>query len=157
MRALVLAQGRTGVAMAQFVALRAARCVGADYANFALLDRGDGRTIRLFHSLSLDPSIARRYTEFDVDAPFPIAVAVRTGEVVVLSGEAEYAARFPQMWADTVGAGITATVSLPLIRADGSSIGALGFAWSVPPLLDAALQSALAALGRVVHGDRRAL
>jgi hypothetical protein len=137
------------VAMAQFVALRAATCVGADYANFALLDRGDGRTIRLFHSLALHPSIAHRYDEFDLDAPFPIAAAVRTGEVVVLSGAGDYAARFPEMWADTVAAGMTATVSVPLIRADGSSIGALGFAWSLPPEFDVALQCALGALGEL--------
>jgi hypothetical protein len=134
--------------MAQFVALRAATCVGADYANFALLDRGDGRTIRLFHSLSLDPSIAHRYTEFDVDAPFPIAAAVRTGEVVVLAGAEDYAARFPEMWADTLAAGVTATISVPLTRSDGSPIGALGFAWSVPPLFDA-LRGALAALAEL--------
>lgn len=147
--AFALSQSKTGVAMAQFIALRAATCVGADYANFALLDRRDGRTIRLFHSLSLHPSIAHRYTEFDVDAPFPIAAAVRSGEVVVLAGAADYAARFPGMWTDTVNAGITATVSLPLIRADGSPIGALGFAWTAAPPFDAQLERALEALGEL--------
>jgi serine phosphatase RsbU (regulator of sigma subunit) len=139
----------SGVKMAQFVASRVATCIGADYSNFAVLDRSDQRTIRLFHSDFLDTALAHRYAEFDIDSAFPIAVTVRTGRVVALSGAADYAARFPEMWADTVAAGITATVSLPLIRGDGSPIGALGFAWTVTPKFDASLDTALQALAEL--------
>ena len=135
--------------MAQFVALRAADCIGADYSNFALLDRSDHRTIRLFHGSFLEPSIAERYTEFDIDSQFPIAAAVRTGQVISLSGADDYAAHFPDIWADTAAAGVAATVSLPLIRADGTSIGALGFAWSVAPSFDVSLDKALQALAEL--------
>ena len=45
-----------------------------------------------------------------------------------------------------MAAGITATVSLPLIRADGTSIGALGFVWAVAPPFDLRLGTALRAL-----------
>ncbi len=139
----------SGVEMAQFVALRAATCIGADYSNFALLDRTDRRTIRLFHGNFLDASIAHRYVEFDIDTHFPIAVAVRSGQVVALSGRGDYADRFPDMWADTSAAGFAATVSLPLIRVDGTAIGALGFAWAVAPSFDLNLDKALRALGEL--------
>ena len=140
---------QSGIDMAQFVALRAAACIGADYSNFALLDRADRRTVRLFHGTFLEPSIADRYTEFDIDSHFPIAAAVRTGQVISLSGADDYAAHFPDIWADTVAAGIEATVSLPLIRADGTSIGALGFAWAVAPSFDVSLGRALHALAEL--------
>lgn len=135
--------------MAKFVALRVADCIGADYSNFALLDRSDLRTIRLFHSDFLDGSVADRYSEFDIDARFPIAVAVRTGRIVSLSGKGDYAEHFPELWADTEAAGITATISLPLIRADGSTIGALGFAWAIRPTFDLSLDKALHALAEL--------
>ncbi len=139
----------SGIDMAQFVALRAAACIGADYSNFALLDRTDHRTIRLFHGLFLELSIADRYTTFDIDSQFPIAAAVRTGQVISLSGADDYAAHFPDIWADTVAAGIAATISLPLIRADGTPIGALGFAWTVAPSFDVNLDNALQALAEL--------
>ena len=43
--------------IAQFVAVRAAACVGADYSNLALLDRDDATQLRLFHGPSIDPAI----------------------------------------------------------------------------------------------------
>lgn len=139
----------SSVDMAQFVALRAASCIGADYSNFALLDRTDRRTVRLFHSNVLDASIASRYLEFDIDTNFPVAVAIRSGQVVTLSGRDDYADRFPDMWADTSAAGFEATVSLPLIRGDGTAIGALGFAWAVAPSFDLDLGKALHALAEL--------
>ena len=66
---------------AQFVALWAAACVGADYSNLALVDRA-GDSLRVYHGTFLDPAIADRYTDIEVDAPFPIAAAIRTGEVI---------------------------------------------------------------------------
>lgn len=146
---MAVAPSHPGIEMAQFVALRAGACIGADYSNFALLDRSDQRTIRLFHSNFLDTSIAHRYTEFDIDSHFPIAVAVRTGEVITLSGQDDYAEHFPDLWVDTLAAGVVATVSVPLIRADGTSIGALGFAWAVAPSFDINLENALEALAEL--------
>ena len=48
-----LALPATGREVAQFVALRAAECVGADYSNLALLNP-EGSSLRLFHSPFLD-------------------------------------------------------------------------------------------------------
>ena len=68
----------TGTEVAHFVALRAAACVGADYSNLASLDEGR-QSLRLFHGEFLAPEIADRYTDIPLGAPFPIAVAARTG------------------------------------------------------------------------------
>lgn len=67
----------------------------------------------------------------------------------MLSGSDDYAAQFADLWADTEAAGITATVSLPLIRDNGTSIGALGFAWAVAPPFNISLGNALRALAEL--------
>ena len=80
--------------MAQFVALRAAACVGAEYSNLALLS-ADGNSLRLFHSPFLDAEIAARYTDVPLDAPYPIAVAARDDRVVLLPDLDSYQEEFP--------------------------------------------------------------
>ena len=103
--------GQLGIDMAQFVALRAASCIGAEYSNFALLDRTDHRTIRLFHSSFLDESIAHRYVEFDIDSVFPIAAAIRTRQTINLSGPDDHAEEFAELWAMAAAPWSLATLS----------------------------------------------
>jgi serine phosphatase RsbU (regulator of sigma subunit) len=138
----------TGLEVAQFVALRAAACVGADYSNLASLDE-KGTTLRLFHGAFLAPEIADRYTDVPLDAPFPIAVAARAGAAILLPDLDAYRDRFPGIVADTVAAGVQATASLPLYRESGSLAGAIGFAWTTPVRFDTKLQSALYAVAEL--------
>lgn len=131
----------TAAEIAQFVALRAAACVGADFSNVALLDR-DGSSLRLFHGAYRD----RDLIEIPLDAPYPIAVAARSGEAVVLSDRMSYRERFPALLGETSATAVQAAVSLPLHRADGSAVGAIGFAWTDPPPFDLRLDNALRAV-----------
>ena len=140
-----LALPATGRDVAQYVALRAAACVGADYSNLALLDAA-GRSLRLFHGTFLTPELADRYTDVPMSAPFPIAAAARTGKAVLLPDLASYEEQFPTIIADTIAAGVRATASLPLQREDGTLVGAIGFAWTEPTPFDAKLESALEAV-----------
>ena len=135
----------TGREVAQYVALRAAACVGADYSNMALLD-ATGTALRLFHGTFLTPELADRYTDVPLSAPFPIAAAARSGRAVLLPDLASYGAQFPEILADTIAAGVQATASLPLHREDGTLVGAIGFAWTEPTTFDAKLGSALNAV-----------
>jgi hypothetical protein len=138
----------TGQEIAQFVALRAAACVGADYSNLALLnDAGD--SLRMFHNTFLDPEIADRYTDVPLNAPYPITAAAREGRVVLLPDLDAYQDRFSEIVPDTVAAGIQATASLPLHRADGSLFGAIGFAWAEPMPFDSKLDTALLAVAHL--------
>ena len=146
---LPLPRDASAANIAQFVALRAAACVGADYSNLALIDN-DRQNLRLYHGPFLSSAVADRYTDVPVDAPFPIAAAVRTGKPVVLDGEREYLSRFPEIWPDTRAAGVEATVSIPLIRSDDSPIGAIGFAWAAAPRFDVRLDAALEAVANLV-------
>ena len=136
----------TSAQVAQFVAYRAAACVGADYANLALLD--DAQTaLRLFHDSFLDGDMAGRYTAVAVDAAYPIAAAVREQRLVLLPDLESYRAQFPDIVPDTITAGVRASASLPLHRADGTVLGALAFAWTEATPFNAKLEAALRAVG----------
>lgn len=137
----------TGREVAQFIASRAAACVGADYSNVALLDP-TGDFLRVFHDSVLEQEIADRYTDIPLDAPFPLTKAARERVTVLLGDLDAYRQQFPDIVADTVAAGYQATASLPLNRTDGSPVGAIGFAWTEPTRFDAKLEAALRA---VVH------
>src|SRR6476659_10165056 len=76
-----LALPATGREVAQFVALRAAACVGAAYSNLALRT---GRSLRVFHGTFLDPEIADRYNDVPLDAPYPLSAAARENRLVLL-------------------------------------------------------------------------
>jgi serine phosphatase RsbU (regulator of sigma subunit) len=138
----------TSEQVAQFVALRAAACVGAEYSNLALLSAATG-SLRLFHGTFLKPEIADRYTDVSLDAPYPISAAVRSGRVVLLPDLESYQATFPEILPDTMAAGVQATASLPLYRSDGTVIGAIGFAWTEPTVFDRKLEAALRAVSQL--------
>jgi serine phosphatase RsbU (regulator of sigma subunit) len=135
----------TGLQVAQFVALRAAACVGADYSNLALLST-DKNSLRLYHNPFLDSEIAARYTDVPLDAPYPIAAAARDDRVVLLPDLAAYEEEFSGLIADTTAAGVQATASLPLYRSNGTLLGAIGFAWAQPTSFDRKLDAALRAV-----------
>lgn len=136
----------TSAQVAQFVAYRAAACVGANYANLALLD-GARTSLRLFHDSFLDRGIADRYTDVAVDATYPIAAAVREERVVLLSDIESYRVQFPDIVGDTIAAGVQASASLPLYRSDGTVLGALAFAWTDTTVFNPKLEAALRAVG----------
>jgi serine phosphatase RsbU (regulator of sigma subunit) len=115
--------------------------------------------LRLFHSTFLAPEIEGRYTDVALNADYPIAAAARSGKPVFLPDLASYRARFPEILSDTVRAGVQATASLPLHRADGTLVGAIGFAWTEPTSFDARLDSALEAVAdlctaTIEHAER---
>jgi serine phosphatase RsbU (regulator of sigma subunit) len=148
----------TRAEVAQFVAVRAAACVGAEYSNLAWL-ADDGASLRLFHGTFLDREIADRYPDVPLSAPFPIAVAARSGTAVLLPDLEAYRVRFPEIIADTIAAGVHATASVPLVREDGTPFGAIGFAWTKPTAFDAKLESALRAVAElctatIEHAER---
>lgn len=113
----------------------------------ALLDPAAGQ-LRVYHDSVLTPEIADRYTAIPLDAPFPVSQAA-SGRVVLLPDLDAYREEFPDIVADTVAAGFQATASLPLRRADGSPLGAIGFAWVEPTPFDAKLEAALRAVAHL--------
>ena len=142
-----LALPATGTEVAQFVALRAAACVGADYSNLASLDQ-TRRSLRLFHGAFLAPAIPigtrtyrwsalpdrcrRPYGDSD-----PAAGPRRLPRPIPRDPRRHRRRRYPR---DGVAA---------VYRESGSLVGAIGFAWTTPVRFDTKLQSALHAVAEL--------
>lgn len=91
--------------------------------------REEGRGVRLHHT-GLSAELVAGYDDLTVDDPRPIAVALRTGERIILPDRAAFAARFPGL-VDLAGdKGLVTTVALPLTDAQRRPIAALGFGWT---------------------------
>lgn len=135
----------TNAQVAQFIAFRAAACVGADHANLALL-LDDGQTLRVYvDPLHLHPE-DDRHIDVGVGDPFPIATAVRDDRAVLLEDVDDYREQFPRVVDATLIAGVEASAALPLHRSDGSIIGALAFSWAEPTPFDSKLTAAIRAV-----------
>lgn len=134
----------TSAQVARFVALRAAACVRADYANLALLAGDD--TLRSYDNLVSGLDGSARHTDLAIDAPSPIATAIREGRVVLIDDATSYRSEFPSAAPHAVASGVEALAVLPLHRTDGSALGALVFGWSDAAEFDAKSVAALRAV-----------
>ena len=139
-----LALPATSAQVAQFVAFRAAACVGAEYANLALLT-DSGASLRLFDDIVSGLEVAPRHTDLAIDAPYPITAAVREGKAVLIGDAASYRSRFPAAAPDAAASGVEALAALPIYRADGTALGALALGWkdatAFHPKTEAALRA----------------
>ncbi|WDZ84276.1 SpoIIE family protein phosphatase [Micromonospora cathayae] len=100
--------------------------LGATAPGLAIYE--EGQPIRLHHA-GLSADLAGHYDDLTLDDPRPMAVALRTGERIILPDRAAFAARFPGL-VDRVGAeGLVTTAVLPLLDAQRRPFAALGFGW----------------------------
>ncbi len=107
--------------------------VGATAANIALIDDVKVPVVPLppFPSGGVD-QFGLRALEQDL----PGMEAIREGRPVVLASIDVIEERYPGRYADAVRElGATATVHLPLLGADSTPLGAIGFAWRDAPAL----------------------
>ncbi|WBB80078.1 PAS domain-containing protein [Micromonospora sp. WMMD882] len=103
--------------------------VALDAVTSGLAVHEEGQRIRLHHPAGSAPGGAARHVDLAGQDPRPIAVALRTGERLILPDRAAFAARFPGV-ADVAGAsGTVTTAVLPLLDAQRRPIAALGFGW----------------------------
>ncbi|HEX2052451.1 MAG TPA: GAF domain-containing SpoIIE family protein phosphatase [Actinomycetota bacterium] len=110
------------------VAKHGEAAAGASYCNLALLDPVTEK-VRVIHGSQIDPAIAARWAEFQLDEQTPLCDAMRTGRPVLVPTEADVAREYPHLLADTLATSLTSTASLPLRAANGSVIGAIGLGW----------------------------
>ena len=100
--------------------------VGADAGVLVLLSP-DGRSLGVIEAAGYEPGVVEPWRQFPLDAPVPLADAVRTGQPVIIASVAERLRRYPM-----VDRGVRvqhpASISVPLI-AEGRSFGALGLSF----------------------------
>lgn len=136
--------------------------LGAAFANIAVLDADHGH-LDIVHSPVLPPEMAERYSRIRLSDDFPLAHTVTRGQTILVPDLATVSNRYPHALNDTVAAGLEASASIPLFRADRSVAGAIGVAWNGPMVFTPMLRSALTtvsemcaqALDRSQIGDAR--
>ena len=136
--------------------------LGAAFANIAVLD-ADRRYLDIVHSPSLSPEMTQRYSRIGLSDDLPLAHAVARSETVLIPDLDSVAQRYPHALDDTIAAGLVATASIPLYRADRSVAGAVGVGWTGPMDFTPIVRSALTtvsemcaqALDRSQVGDAR--
>jgi GAF domain-containing protein len=139
-----------------------AATLAATFANLAVVDEG-GR-IRVDHGRGLPAGMAERYATLPLDEKTPLSDAITLGQTILLQNRTEVHERYAHLVHDTMAAGLHATASIPLRRADRTIVGALGLGWSTPvqftPLMQSIMTTVAAmcaqALERSIVGDARA-
>ncbi len=129
--ASALAGAATPAEVARAFAEHTAAAAGASFANMALLDAERAR-VRAVHDPALDRDVAARWAEFGAEEHTPLTDAMLSVEPVLLGSLDALADRYPHMLDDTVTAGLMATASFPVTRAQGTVMGAVGFGWTEP-------------------------
>ena len=128
--ATALSGAVTPLDVATALAEEGASAAGASFSNLAILDAATDQ-VRAIHHSSAGSDIVARWTEFRLDTPTPLCEAMQSGLPVLLESLDVIGTRFPNMRADTLAAGLSATASLPLAAANGVILGAAGFGWPV--------------------------
>lgn len=106
-------------------------------ASVAYFCRDDGPA-RLTAARGLDPSALEHLRVLPLDAPLPLAAALRTREPQWFDAREELLAAFPNLvQATTPSAALQAVAALPLLRGDGI-IGGIAFSFSGYRAFDAA-------------------
>lgn len=147
--------------VAEALAEEGGSAAGAAFANLAILDPA-GAQVRVVHASVLSPRIAARWAEFPLSEQTPLCEAMRAGKTVLLDSVDAILKAYPNLLAETLAASLSATASLPLHGADGTTLGAVGFAWQRPQAftptqlrrLDLIAQMAAQALDRALLSER---
>ncbi|HEU4869206.1 MAG TPA: GAF domain-containing SpoIIE family protein phosphatase [Actinomycetota bacterium] len=133
--AIALSAAVTPYEVAVALADNAAAAAGASFSNVAVLD-ADQDYVRVVSGVSVDPALvarwADRWAEFHITENLPLCDAMRTGTTVLLHSAEETAEKYPVMLPETVAASLSATASVPLVTAEGRTLGCIGFGWKAP-------------------------
>jgi PAS domain S-box-containing protein len=91
----------------------------------------DGATLELVRAVGYPESILDQWQRFPLDAPTPLAEAVRTGQPIFLATFEERVERYPDLVKQMTPLLRGAATALPLI-VDGQVAGAIGFSYEQP-------------------------
>jgi serine phosphatase RsbU (regulator of sigma subunit) len=128
---IALADAVTPLEVAQALAEEGAAAVGASFSNMGILSPAVNR-VHAVHRSDIEPGLAGRWSDFDLDASTPLGDAMLTGLPVLLESADATRERYPHMLGDTLAASLSATASLPLPSGSGDMLGAAGFGWPTP-------------------------
>ncbi len=143
-----LAANITTVEVSDTIMQRCPNLLAASFAVLAIVDDG-GRKFRIRIPESVDATVAEKYAVVSMMAPTPLGDAMRSRTPVFLRNHADHLPRYEQLLTDAATSGVAAIAAVPLFRADGSVVGALGVSWASDQTFDAPTRSLIATVGSV--------
>jgi GAF domain-containing protein len=125
-----LSEAVTSADVASVVIERALPVLGAS-AGSVVSSRGDGETLEVVVAEGYPEDVLAQWDTFPMDAPIPLAEAMRTGEPVVVRNAAEWERFPPEARAVARLDGDRAWVAIPMM-VEGSAVGAMGLDFPDP-------------------------
>src|SRR5207249_177777 len=119
--------------------------LGARAGSVALLERGR-ETLRVVRAVGYPDDVLDRWHSIPIDAPVPIADAVRTGEPIILRSPEELKEKYSEVASFTSGSD-RAWAAVPMI-VEGEVVGAIGISFAEEPEMEEDETSFLLALAR---------
>lgn len=101
-------------------------CAGA-----VVLLTDDATALSVVRAVGYSRELLDRWSRFSVDAPLPLAEAVRTGEPIFLGSPAALTERYPHLAGVQASTGTGAVAAIPLFI-DGQLMGALALSFAAP-------------------------
>lgn len=132
--------------VAQIALEQGTQAIGAVAGSVALLG-GDQQSIELVQTLGIEPGIVEAWRTFPLTATTPVAEAIRTGELVLLSDTEAMLARYPDIFSRQTNPIGKAWAAVPLIF-EGRVLGALALTFSQERQFDARDEAFLNALAQ---------
>lgn len=123
--------------------------LGVRSTSLGIVDQEAG-VLDIRYPPSVDAATAARYDAVPLDAPVPIAAAVRSGETVVLRTLADWAAQAPpEVVRDVRAMGLVSTICVPLCDSDGGVMAALAMAWAGVAVIDDQVLSTVTTIAEI--------
>lgn len=128
--AAALSEASTPEDVARVTVHQGIAAVGANAGSLALLSE-DGARLELAGSVGYTPEGIARWQQFPLDAPIPLAEAVRLGKPVYIESPEERIRRYPALASVNAPKGTQASACLPL-AIGGRTVGVLGLSFERP-------------------------
>jgi GAF domain-containing protein/CHASE1-domain containing sensor protein len=126
--AQIIAGARTTAEVGRALVEHGASPVEATSVSVGLLDEFGEELVPLAHP-GIDPINPRGWLRPSLTGGHPVGDVLRTHRPVLLSSADRSSDRYPAFGGELAAAGIEAAAYLPLLDADGTTMGAIGFGW----------------------------
>ncbi|MBW4541614.1 MAG: GAF domain-containing protein [Myxacorys chilensis ATA2-1-KO14] len=129
-----LSESLTPAQVSEVIVDQGIAALGANFAMIALLNES-GTELEMVRAVGGTANQFEGFERFSLNAPIPLAQAVRTGEPIWAEPSAARAVRYPHLTKQYAQHNLGAWISVPLI-VEGRAVGGMSFGFSEPQQLN---------------------
>jgi PAS domain S-box-containing protein len=141
-----LAEALTPAQVAEIITQQGVAALNAQ-AGLVAIVTGDGSSLEIVHAAGYQPEVVASWQRFSLDAPMPLAEAVRSEAPILLESPDELAARYPRLAGMSGRTGNRSVAAIPL-SLNGRAIGVLGLSFATAQAFTAEDRAFLLTLAR---------